>query len=340
MDNLNVIVGPTKELPDDFYKRLSNFYISQRKTEKVSHIWNDIFNMFHKNMDEALLSADTKAISDQLAKLYEGMTVFGVDLAIDMMKNLETYKKIWAKAIKATANNLAVLPVENPEQPVDYNFDLETVIVDIEKELGIRLSRMGGGEMFGVQLNGRFMPHHLIEAAGIGGSIKRYYSNPVRILEIGSGVGNLCLVLSEMFSCHYHIIDLPIMSVIQAYLLAIHFLPDTIWLEGEPFSNTHTAKIFIHGLNQSAFFQEQRFHFVINQDSLPEMPLSVAIDYMKMISRQLLPGLCFLSINHESSRGGQINAHKLFNNEQFSLAYRVPYWGREGYVEELYRNNG
>lgn len=344
MFELNIVVGPDRELPDDFYRRLSDFYISQYGSEETSHIWTDIFNMFHKKIHDALMSGDPKKISAQLNYLYEGMTVFGVDLATDMMKNLDVYQKIWFGALTATANNLAVMPTFNPEQPVETGLvgcDLESLITGIEEELGIKLSRQGGGNMFGVEINGRFMPHHLIEAAGIAGSVQRYLKQhdiffPHNILEIGAGVGNLCLVLSEMMqNKKYHTIDLPIMSVIQAYLLAMHFPEEVIWFSGEPYDVGR--RIFIHGVRPDVIFNELIFCLVINQDSMPEMPLSVATRYAEMIERQLIPGGLFLSINHESSRGGQINVHELFKKTQLSLAHRTPFWGRTGYVEELWQ---
>lgn len=337
MDNLNLTIGPTRELPDEFYQRLSKFYVNQCGSEEVSHIWNDIFNLFHKTLHDSLMSG-SDMLQIQLGKIYEGLTLFGVDFALDMFVNSDGYKQKWWDILKATANNLAIQHIDNPEQPVEHPVDLEFTIAGIESALGISLTRMGGGGMFGVDLNGRFIPHHLVEAAGIAGSVKRYFKHygiiPKNILELGAGVGNLCLVLKEMFA-NYHTVDLPIMSVMQAYLLAIHFSPEKIWFAGEPRSDTHA--IFIHGIKPSEFLASLQFALAVNQDSLPEIPYKNAAVYAHMIETQLVPGGLFLSINHESSRGDQINVHDLFGITNLSLAHRTLYWGRAGYVEELWR---
>ena len=93
-----------------------------------------------------------------------------------------------------------------------------------------------------------------------------------------------------------------------------------------------------------ASLEDKSFDLALNQDSLPEMNESTMCGYLDEIAR-LVDGR-FLSINHESGQavgGGFRHGIVRAATDQrpaFHPVYRMPYWMRPGYVEELFELRG
>jgi hypothetical protein len=86
-------------------------------------------------------------------------------------------------------------------------------------------------------------------------------------------------------------------------------------------------------------FPSGAFSLTLNQDSFPEITQCLVVEYLRRIERTT--DKYFLSINQEaqapmeSRRQNSVPA-MIRNFEHLHRLYRIPYWIRKGYVEELY----
>ena len=82
------------------------------------------------------------------------------------------------------------------------------------------------------------------------------------------------------------------------------------------------------------------FTLALNQDSFPEIDETLVREYLAEIRRTTTT--YFLSINHEvehakTNEARHLNVSTLLGRDAgFRRLYRMPYWLRRGYVEELY----
>ncbi len=163
-------------------------------------------------------------------------------------------------------------------------------------------------------------------------------------LEIGGGVGFLShLNVSNSLVRDYCIIDLPLVNMMQGYLLLKSDLAEHVILFGEESKKNITSKTRIRIYPDIAIsdLPDQSFDISVNQDSFPEMGNDVMKGYLGQLSR--LTRSYFLSVNHESAhpvggswQHGLVNI-AMGNIKNLNQVYRMPYWMRPGYVEELYK---
>jgi hypothetical protein len=158
------------------------------------------------------------------------------------------------------------------------------------------------------------------------------------VLEIGGGSGRVAYWSNRLGLKSYSIVDLPRINVVQGYYLLKTLSRDRVRLHGEDRRSPEDLHIIPdHALRPS---DRQRFDLVLNQDSLPEMNLGTARDYLRWIRDSTVR---FMSINHESkppygSGRIQVSVPELVAEiDGFELELRFPYWMRRGYVVELYR---
>ena len=147
--------------------------------------------------------------------------------------------------------------------------------------------------------------------------------SPASVVEIGAGLGRTAHYSTQMGIQDYAIVDLPFASVSQAYFLGRVLGPDRIALDGE-----QGRKGAIRILSPSTFLDERRpYELFVNVDSMPELPLEVAVTYYKAFRQR---GRRFLSINHEA------HGHTVHEGLRDLRHTRHPYWMRRGYVEEVF----
>ena len=150
------------------------------------------------------------------------------------------------------------------------------------------------------------------------------------ILEIGPGLGRTAFYCYQAGLTNFTTIDLPLGVVAQAFFLGNALGPDRIWLLGDdPEQAAGRIRLLPAGHPLG------RFDLVVNVNSLVEMPLETAVDYLRLIAKS--SGL-FLSINH-----GYNVVHGGFTVEetmkgQFSgiQVSTKPYPIREGYSESCF----
>lgn len=342
---LEIVSKPSPELPPEFFARLAAFYAAQPQVAtQVSPIWHGIRAHYTQGLLAALASRSWEVVAEALQSVSSGCQLFGLDYAADGTEAV--YRGHWERAVIAAAYNLGVLDVWNPEQEQDESLNADLVL-RVESALGVTLDHPGCGGIRGAAVHGRFIPTKLAEMACVVASLRRLPSWPAGPwLEIGAGTGWLCYLVQRLLGEYppaYHILDLPEVAVLQAYQLACGGYADRIWLAGEPdpdwsgygVRESGEPRIFIHGMRSLP--DGLTFQLACNQNSLPEIPRPVAERYLREIAARLKPGGAFVSINHESRRGGQVPVRELLAGvAEWRLCSRAPFWQRAGYVEEVW----
>jgi hypothetical protein len=175
----------------------------------------------------------------------------------------------------------------------------------------------------------------LYQAIKIARRLNNDFNAPIG--EIGGGTGYVIYWLYSMGFRNLTLVDLPQISLCQAWMLRQNIGPDVIRLTGE----THTAPINL--VSPDDFFK-QDYALVINSDSLPEMDQKIAHGYLDHIQDHCT---WFYSINQEAGAKADFvefgEVHQLVvrseiyrNFPKMQLVDRNKFWMRKGYTEEWY----
>jgi putative sugar O-methyltransferase len=214
----------------------------------------------------------------------------------------------------------------------------------LEQYFGFRIEQPRFGDPNGIYFGGRFLTRetcsHIYTAHRIVQAIERKgLSLPIRVVEIGGGFGGTCYWTTKLLGSRleeYVVIDLPEVELVQALFLGKAF-PDRLVLPGESSVGISSPiRLVPYNEIETVLF---RPNVVLNQDSMPEMPVAEVRRYLEWISRNL-DGV-FLSFNQETySKGGadlQVCVPEVVavfpNLRRIS---RETSWDRRGYVEETY----
>ena len=151
-----------------------------------------------------------------------------------------------------------------------------------------------------------------------------------RIIEIGAGLGLLGWYLDRIGYKDFTIIDIARTNACQSYFLYKNLPHRNFILSGEeenPFEDKESIKI-LH-ISDFIYVPKDRFDLMVNIDGFTEMGKDTAFNYINSNCASTV-----LSINHEANKYSvcELNTSK-------KLIYRYPFWLRNGYVEELYKNN-
>jgi hypothetical protein len=150
--------------------------------------------------------------------------------------------------------------------------------------------------------------------------------NGKSVVEIGPGMGHCAFYAFQAGVTDYATIDLPLGMVAQARFLGEALGPDRIWMAGEP--NGIANRINLYSIPD---VPQRKFGLVLNVDSMTEMSLSAALNYITWINQH---SRLFLSMNHEVNPFTVASiAHCRLAGKQLD---RRPVPDREGYFEELF----
>lgn len=147
------------------------------------------------------------------------------------------------------------------------------------------------------------------------------------VVEIGPGVGHCAFYAYRAGLTDYTTVDLPLGMVAQARFFAEALGPDKTWLDGDAdIGAGDQIKLF-----SVARLPERRFDAALNVDSMTEMSLTAALDYMTWLNRH---ARLLLSMNHE------MNPFTVASIAHYRLAgkrlERHPVPERNGYFEEVF----
>jgi hypothetical protein len=145
-----------------------------------------------------------------------------------------------------------------------------------------------------------------------------------RIVEIGPGVGRTALY-GYRAGLDYTTVDLPLGMVAQACFLGAVLGPDRLWFEGENDIPPNDRIKILAGL------PSRLFDVAVNADSMTEMPLGVAIDYVIGFKRNVP---VFMSINHSKNLFTVAEIFAITRAGHLRKRQPCPMW--PGYSEDVY----
>ncbi len=341
---------PDKLDSPEIYERLIASYRNATRGDAVlgDGAWKVLSMNCHRELDGYLRDGDSKSVGKILAKMFRDPVTSGLALGetayFATKKNPYPAALDWHDKAISFGQAVGVVPLQNPEQGAYGNLlHLDSIDVfrrSIER-VGLAAFPPQVGSLFGVQFDSGVVPtNHLFHLYAAYRISTLFSDQQPACLEIGGGVGLLAYVAASMGIRQYCIVDLPLVNVLQGYVLLRSGLADTVQLYGEepPISESRISLLPSNTIDEVG---SRSFDLVINQDSLPEMGYQTMIGYIKSIQR-ISKGY-FLSINQEArasngSGSSQGWVHDVCRAESgMKLLYRAPYWLRKGYAEELYR---
>lgn len=328
-----MITRSTPTLSLDFFARLVRFYHGLNIAAKTTPIWDGIIDSFYADYRRALEDRSPEKLSQYLYNICRTGHLFGLDYHLD--EGFEPFQSTWDWKLRRVAETIGVLPMPNPEQPTDPP-PLDGVWPEIEKRFGCPIWSAGGGGMMGFGTVENFVPFTLLEPAAYWTAIERQNGYSKSILEIGAGIGGTPIFFGNLRRVlgrgDYHTIDLPIVSIFQAYFVASTFGENAVSLAGEiPHPDSW---FFVHGPDWSGV-PEIDLAIIIN--SMPEFPEAEAKLYLNNIDALMRQGLLY-SVNHESGAAGQLIVSRLLEDlHSFRKIQRAEFHPRPGYVEEIWQ---
>jgi hypothetical protein len=202
----------------------------------------------------------------------------------------------------------------------------ETALRMIEELLGFKVSlpQFTGGRRVLMTPRGIITDRHLHYLWILKRIINLFPDRNSSIIEIGAGLGILGYYLSEAGYKDYTSVDLATPSACQSYFLAKNLPYRDIILSGDkddPFSFEWRESIKLLHASDFHHIEKDRFSIMINIDSLPEMVPTEVEKYTSDDCAKLL-----LSINTRDV----VVPYR-------TRVYRVPFYLRDGYYEELFQ---
>lgn len=147
------------------------------------------------------------------------------------------------------------------------------------------------------------------------------------VIEIGPGMGRGAYYAHQAGITNYTTIDLPLGVVRQACFLGTTLGPDNIWIEGED-PDLASGRVNLLFADRPP---ERHFDVAVNVDSMTEMPVDIAFDYLTWIAEHCS---VFFSINHDIcvATVAEVAAYALDPKRVEGYPYRL----RERYFEETF----
>lgn len=313
-------------------------------------IWGSLRNSHLAIIPAALNAPDHTRVAELAARIFRTSAVngFSYGTTFNRWPHRWSYLPMMIElSVVTLAEALGVVRLENPEQSVIAGWreqtDAAILMGVLEDRLGFRIEHARAGNPRGIVFGGRFLTretcsqiytaHRLDEAVRRAG-----LTGPVNIVEIGGGYGGLAYWLRKVMGSRlgrHAIIDLAEVSAIQAMFL-LQTIEEGIVLPGETPSAAGVQLVLNTAMEQLDFAPD----LVVNQDSMPEMPLAVAENYLDWIAGS--GAALFASFNHEAYASNSPGEAQGWISQMAGVrpAYRrlsrELSWDRPGYVEEIY----
>lgn len=354
---INFLQSDINQIDKKIISRIKKSYsisMSSKQGQNISGMWDYGLNQYYHEIHDSILNKDNTL--ELFNNMFRSKFVFGLASG-DAVKHSNSFlgKKIWnikyIDSIISLSSYLGCTRYESPQQG-DYaqysKVDIENIIVSIENQIKSNISFPNIGSPYGITIKETLLTQEDLEHLYAALRIKEYLthlgllkeSNKFNFLEIGGGYGGLCRWLNIILEKNintYTIVDLPLISQIQAFFLSSFFEKDNVVLANE--KNNLNSKIILKTDLEYLNDTENNYNIVLNQNSMPEMTDEIVEEYLNKISNDNLK--YFISFNHEA-----ISTH--FNQKQVSvreiceknlklnLILRNPSFMRNGYLEEIY----
>jgi hypothetical protein len=334
--------------------RIQAAYRRARCTDDLrdNSLWRQIEQAHHGKFLECLTDDDPSLLARYLENIFNESILWGVDQDVEHTRLLAEPDKHAPHAahlmdrLLTLAEALGCIPVENPEQGrwgQNFTMDPDEVVCRIEEFLGIEVTppEVAPGR-FGLQTRRGLFNYRDLNAIYVAWRIKSLLAAipEPRVCEIGAGMGKVAYYATRMGIEHYTIIDLPQMNAVQAFYLDRALPGRHVSLLGEP-DDSPVGPVKILPFWKYSQFSKHSFDLVLNQDSLPEMGYSAAVEYIEQTREK--SKYFFLSINQEGEEFMTPEGHRehvvwqlVGQYPAYRRLYRFPFWLRRGYVEELF----
>lgn len=339
----------------DLMGRMADMYKATRHLfeEEQGTLWGELKSTKGKFLS-ALENKDIDELKSQIGNLLkydltEGMS-HSEELTDDSKhsycKNYFALRSV--DLLLSLAEAIGCSRVQNQEQvPIleayEYiNQDREVLLSRIEDKLGfsIEVPKFGNAPAILVGKK-RLSPDSIMHAYTAYRLKELGATNDSVVLEIGGGHGSAAMMSHLAGIEDYTIIDLPYVNAFQFGFLGSVLGDDIVKGYGE-FNHAKESVKGIKFLSTRAIkdLPDNSVDFVINSDSLPEIPYAVAQDYIHEIKR-----ICrgkFLSLNQETGRphpNGEAQCYVpelVKNTGALKRISRSLFWMRQGYVDEVY----
>ena len=334
-------------------KKSYSFSMSNKQGNK-SGLWDNSLNQYYHEIHDSILNKDNTL--ELFNNMFNSKFLYGIASG-DIVKHSNSFlgKKIWnLKYIDSIISLSSYLGITRYEAPQQGDFaqyskvDLENIIVSIEEKIKSNISFPNIGSPYGIIIKDNLLTQEDLEHLYAALRIKEHLthlgllkeSNKFNFLEIGGGYGGLCRWLNIILEKNintYTMVDLPLISQIQAFFLSSFFKKDNIVLSNE--KNNLNSKIILKTNLEYLNDTENNYNIVINQNSMPEMSDEIVEEYLNKISNDNLK--YFISFNHEAISTHfsqkQVSVREISEkNPKLNLISRNPSFMRNGYLEEIY----
>jgi hypothetical protein len=329
------------------------FEYSARNASAGSGIWKRLEEGHHQKLVQALRERRPELLSKLLSEMYQEEFLVGIDQNSILTKDIFStdaegtgYLVHVKDRLVGLAEAIGCLPLENPESgrwAENIFVDTDDLVETIETAMGIPIAPpdVGVGR-YGLRTSRGIFNYRDVQALFTAWRIKELLkksTNPC-VCEIGGGLGKVAYYCRRLGIRNYTIIDLPQVNAFQGYYLLKSLPGEKVVLYGED-DGAGMEGLRIYPSSAFSALKDDTFDLVVNQDSMPEMGREVALNYLTEIGKKSRDR--FLSINHESeARITATEAHpvmfKLIEEVGgYERIYRMPFWLRHGYTEELYK---
>jgi hypothetical protein len=255
-------------------------------------------------------------------------------------------------SVVTLAESVGILRAECPEQgQIAYwrhEYTEERLIEHLESVFSVRIEAPRTGDARGIFFGGRFLTPETCSQIHTAHRMREVInretgaSGDLNIVEIGGGYGGLCYWMHRLLGTRinrYIVVDLPEVSVVQAYFLSSLETRRLLLFGEEKHKGERRIELLPHWALSDL---DLRPNVLINQDSMPEMPQAEVERYLTWGSDNL-DGL-FFSFNQEAYspwRGvHQVHVPSVIGRyPRFRRIARNTSWVRRGYVEEIYKRD-
>ena len=333
--------------------RIAAAEASDRPERNPSGLWDRVIANSYGELIAALEGDDPRRLATTLEGMFASSTTTGLSMGGEVGYLSETssrdfYIDWWIDGLCSLASYLGVLSEtqDTGRAPIASVGGFEELYRRVVERLGSNVDFPLVCGAWGIEWRGALTPRsswrHVHAALEILGETKSLTT--ARIVEVGGGFGGVAYWAQRLRpAVEYTIYDFPLVNAIAGYFT----------IRAEP-----SARVVLHGesaepgapqialLPHWRIFQEpdRSADIVFNQDSLPEMPSDVAIQYLEAFDRIARVG--FYSENQESGQrwdaddptSAQLRIPDMeIHLRRLRRAYRFRAWMRRGYYETMYK---
>lgn len=322
---------PTPDRDDDLLNRICDYFQGRITEESVysdSRIWDTNVGR-QKQVVEDLRERNLEELHITLRNLFSSPLTHGTGAGDEYYQRIvdnEQYKLgiicLIVDKLLSIMESTGLQRTFNQEEyfyvPQYYDVYMNThpdVFLDkLHEHYKVDLSapKYSGGQFGMITKYGLYSERDMISLGTALYIADKFKDRNISICEIGGGSGHLAYYLHRLGFKNISIVDLPTISVSQMYFL-----------------ESNLGKNDIKLLSPSQF--DGKYDLVINVDSLIEMNIETAKDYINLIKEN---AGYFISINSETDEPGFFKVCDICDMEKVS---RNLFWFRRGYVIEEYK---